>query len=755
MRFTQKDDLVFSSDDIGIIKQWDMNTENQTTYNGHMKSVKTLDFHPRLPYFVSGSNDTTIRLWDMTRGSEALSKYRAHIASVNHVQFSPDGNWIASAGAEGTVLIWDVRMSAQIKEFLDSTSAVSCIQFHPSELLVAAGRTNGTVDIFDLDANKLLRRITLPTGTVKCCLFNEHGDWLFVGTDSGVTVVEWEADREVDFIESSWSSLSSMKLVNKMLMCGSLEGAHAQVHSINVALIGRIVMPVAATRGGGAGGSEGVYNGKAPVNSQKAFLYSQQKELGKSRLRLLGGAGGPQAPPPIVNHQQLHHQGTTDEDSGSPSSNLSIEMLEDETLTPAGVNNILDEDSDTIEFAYPDNRPNFDLIKGGGVGVGVANVVGVERNPAFDSWRGAMTDYEDQHPNSLSVASSSSPSYDEPSPDFRISQRNVEFQRGHHEFRTIQSPTHQDVDQFDRHMDDFLMTSSNQLFNSGNSDLGYRSDTGGDPSTAEDFPVNNAPPPNYAPKSVTATSSAVRISRQKTSMGFAAPKTQVVRPTVKESSGRLTQAKRMGSLSVSDLSAGGGNGDGKLKAGAGGVLRPSRLRVARSPVGTTRSRNEYNSGHVNKENKNVKNGNGKDFKVEYFGKPPTRSRSTFDIRSAGVAAPTMRGGGERDHGPVRRDQIPVHTSRMSRAANYENNRDHYHRNGGGGGGGGGSGEDQEVNHIRSGHERVFQALCNRHATLKMNKDVAIMQDILLAIRQIARMDSGSLVDILGAVLEKQ
>lgn len=783
VKFTHSDNFVYSADDIGIIKQWDMNTDSHTTYHGHMKSVRTLDMHPSQKYFVSGSNDTTIRLWDTERSSESLAKYRAHIATVNQVQFSPDGNWIASAGAEGTVLIWEVRMSAQIKEFLDSTSAVSCVQFHPSEYLVAAGRTNGTVDIFDLDANKLLRRIKLSTGTVKCCLFSEHGQWLFVGTDNGVTVVLWETDQQLDFIESSWTSLFSMKLVKNKLMCGSLDGAQVQVHAFNVELIGRPV-PVAQTgpaaylnqsngnvslsnlnnTGGGGGGNA------------RTFLYSQQKELGKDRFRMMGMA---------QNNQQLHQQAQqqthlnqgTDEDSGSPSSNLSIEMLSedvDETLTQTRLNQMADDeggDSDTIEFAYPDNGPNFDLLKrsnglrGGGVGGG-----GVPGS-AFDSW------HTDEAHHSLSVASSSSPSYDDTvNPEFRLSlaNRNVEVQRGHLEYHGISSsPTSKDLERFDRHTDEFLNNS--QFFNSGNSDLGYRSDSGGDcllsrdGGTAEDFPVNNAAPPTYAPKSVTATSSAVttgRMSRQRTSIGFVAPNsrvTGVVQPQMSSGTGRLTQAKRMGSLSVTNLSELGG--DNKFRSKNGGVKAPNttRYRAGGSPV-RTKLKNDYNA-NLNKENQAVKNNNKNgNFKVEFFGKPPTRSRSSFDMRSAGVSSASARGQHHNQNhpqqhqqnqhlqgnGPVRRE-IPVHTSRMGNrmSANYDgHHQNHY------GGGYGESMESQEINHIASGHQRVFQELCNRHATLKMNKDVAIMQDVLIAIRQIARVDTGSLVDILGAVLEK-
>lgn len=67
-----------------------------------MKSVRTLDFHPNINcIFASGSNDTTVRLWDLRKGDGSVSKYRGHVANVNSVKFSPDGWWIASAGTEG------------------------------------------------------------------------------------------------------------------------------------------------------------------------------------------------------------------------------------------------------------------------------------------------------------------------------------------------------------------------------------------------------------------------------------------------------------------------------------------------------------------------------------------------------------------------------------------------------------------------------------------------------------------------------
>lgn len=109
---------MYSADESGIIKRWDLQREcDSLTCIGHMRSVKSIDYHPfGSEYIVSGSNDTTVRLWDI-RINDCIKKYRGHMANVNTVKFSPDGSWIASGGTEGSVIIWDIRMSKQLIEF--------------------------------------------------------------------------------------------------------------------------------------------------------------------------------------------------------------------------------------------------------------------------------------------------------------------------------------------------------------------------------------------------------------------------------------------------------------------------------------------------------------------------------------------------------------------------------------------------------------------------------------------------------------
>jgi WD40 repeat protein len=57
---------------------------------------------------ASGSNDNTVRLWDVARRT-SLATLTGHTDSVHSVAFSPDGSTLASGSGDGTVRLWRIR----------------------------------------------------------------------------------------------------------------------------------------------------------------------------------------------------------------------------------------------------------------------------------------------------------------------------------------------------------------------------------------------------------------------------------------------------------------------------------------------------------------------------------------------------------------------------------------------------------------------------------------------------------------------
>jgi hypothetical protein len=70
--------------------------------------VYALAFSPDGARLASGSNDTSIRLWDVASG-EPADVLRGHSDYVFSLAFLPDGSALVSGSGDSTVRVWDTR----------------------------------------------------------------------------------------------------------------------------------------------------------------------------------------------------------------------------------------------------------------------------------------------------------------------------------------------------------------------------------------------------------------------------------------------------------------------------------------------------------------------------------------------------------------------------------------------------------------------------------------------------------------------
>ncbi|GAM22584.1 hypothetical protein SAMD00019534_057590 [Acytostelium subglobosum LB1] len=127
--------------------------EVQATIIAHEKDINSLNIAPNDKIFASGSQDSFVKLWNVS-DLKSVASFKAHKRGVWNVEFSPVDQCIMSASADGTIKIWSLKDMSCLKTFEGHNGSVLRASFITFGMQIVSVGADGLVKLWTIKTNE-------------------------------------------------------------------------------------------------------------------------------------------------------------------------------------------------------------------------------------------------------------------------------------------------------------------------------------------------------------------------------------------------------------------------------------------------------------------------------------------------------------------------------------------------------------------------------------------------------------------------
>ncbi|KAF9061080.1 WD40-repeat-containing domain protein [Rhodocollybia butyracea] len=122
VRFTPDGQLIGAAGNDGVVQILNLRSQDSTRFEGHTNGVRNMAFSQDGKWIVSGSDDTTVCMWDLEARSLAAGLFEGHRLAVYSVDFSPDRRRVVSGSQDTSIRVFEITPDDTLKKALGEGS---------------------------------------------------------------------------------------------------------------------------------------------------------------------------------------------------------------------------------------------------------------------------------------------------------------------------------------------------------------------------------------------------------------------------------------------------------------------------------------------------------------------------------------------------------------------------------------------------------------------------------------------------------
>lgn len=149
------------------IKVWDTASgQLKLTLTGHIEQVTGLAVSARHPYMFSGSLDKEVKCWDLEY-NKVIRQYHGHLSGIYSLALHPTLDVLVTGGRDSVARVWDMRTKVQVHCLSGHDETVASILCQGTDPQIITGSHDKTIKMWDLRKGKTMSTLTYHKKSIR------------------------------------------------------------------------------------------------------------------------------------------------------------------------------------------------------------------------------------------------------------------------------------------------------------------------------------------------------------------------------------------------------------------------------------------------------------------------------------------------------------------------------------------------------------------------------------------------------------